>query len=79
MNHLVGTQFRVGAVVLRGIRLCEPCEHLESLTRAGVRTALVHRGGLRAEILEGGEIRIGDRIEPIEGPRAMRGSRDHDA
>jgi MOSC domain-containing protein YiiM len=64
LNHLVGRQFRVGSVVLRGIRLCEPCEHLESLTRAGVRAALVHRAGLRAQILQGGEIRIGDSIEP---------------
>lgn len=66
LNHLVGKQFRVGAVVLRGIRFCEPCEHLESLTRVGVRAALVHRGGLRAQILEGGAIRIGDPIDPID-------------
>ena len=65
LNHLVGKQFRVGAVVLRGIRLCEPCDHLESLTRVGVRAALVHRGGLRRQILDGGAIRIGDPIEPI--------------
>ncbi len=65
LNHLVGRQFRVGAVVLQGMRLCEPCKHLESLTRPGVRAALVHRGGLRAQILDGGAIRIGDLIEPI--------------
>ncbi len=65
LNHLVGKPFRVGAVVLRGIRLCEPCGHLESLTRPGVRAALVHRGGLRAQIIDGGAIRIGDPIEPI--------------
>jgi len=62
LNHLVGKRFRVGEVVLQGIRLCEPCEHLESLTRRGVREALVHRGGLRAQILAGGAIRLGDSI-----------------
>jgi MOSC domain-containing protein YiiM len=62
LNHLVGQTFRVGPVVLRGIRLCEPCGHLESLTRKGTRKALVHRGGLRAQILEGGVIRVGDPI-----------------
>ncbi len=66
LNHLVGKRFRVGEVVLQGIRLCEPCDHLESLTRPGMRAALVHRGGLRAQILEGGEIRVGDAIQQIE-------------
>ena len=66
LNHLVGKRFRVGEVMLQGIRLCEPCEHLESLTRPGVRAALVHRGGLRAQILEGGAIRVGDSISRSE-------------
>ena len=62
LNHLVGREFRVGNVVLRGIRLCEPCEHLERLTRPGVLEALVHRGGLRAQIVSGGTIQVGDSI-----------------
>lgn len=63
LNHLVGREFRVGAeVVLRGVELCEPCGHLESLTVLGIRKALIHRGGLRAEILCGGTIRRGDAI-----------------
>lgn len=62
LNHLVGRTFRVGDVVLRGIRLCEPCGHLEKLTRPGVRAGLVHRGGLRAAIVEGGTIRPGDPV-----------------
>ena len=66
LNHLVGKRFKVGEVVVRGLRLCEPCEHLEALTRKGVRAALVHRGGLRAQILEGGAIRLGDSISPLE-------------
>lgn len=63
LNHLVGKEFSVGQVRLRGIRLCEPCKHLESLTRDGVMRALIHRGGLRAEILRGGQIIVGDAVE----------------
>ncbi len=62
LNHLVGRTFKVGEALLRGVELCEPCNYLESLTRPGVRAGLVHRGGLRAEILESGTIRIGDTI-----------------
>jgi len=66
LNHLVGRKFRVGAVTLTGIRLCEPCEHMEGLSGvAGVRVALLHRGGLRAEIVSGGEIRVGDAISEV--------------
>lgn len=62
LNHLVGRTFKIGEAVLRGVELCEPCNYLESLTRPGVRAGLIHRGGLRAEILESGMIRIGDVI-----------------
>lgn len=62
LNHLVGRDFKVGSVVLHGCRLCEPCKHLESLTRTGVMRALLHRGGLRAKIVEGGRIRVGDTL-----------------
>lgn len=62
LNHLVGREFRVGNVKLRGIRLCEPCSHLEELTYKGVMSGLVHRGGLRAQILTDGVIRVGDAI-----------------
>jgi MOSC domain-containing protein YiiM len=66
LNHLVGRKFRVGAVTLAGIRMCEPCEHMEELSGvAGVRKALVHRGGLRAEVVSGGEIRVGDEISEV--------------
>lgn len=67
LNHLVGRDFRVGEVALRGIRLCEPCRHLEQVAGRPVRTGLVHRGGLRAQILTPGTIRVADPIEPI-GP-----------
>ncbi|HEX9143743.1 MAG TPA: MOSC domain-containing protein [Candidatus Binatia bacterium] len=62
LNHLVNRQFKIGAVTLRGIRLCEPCSHMEKLTRPGVVRGLVHRGGLRADIVAGGTIRVGDII-----------------
>ncbi len=65
LNHLVGRTFRVGDVVLRGFKLAEPCTYLEGLTRPGVRRALVHRAGIRAEILEGGTLRVGDQIDEV--------------
>jgi MOSC domain-containing protein YiiM len=64
LNHLVGEEFTVGEVVLKGIRLCEPCDHLEGLTVKGVKDGLHHRGGLRAEIVRGGTLRPGDAIRP---------------
>lgn len=64
LAHLVGRRFRVGDVVLEGTRLCEPCQHLESLTKPGVLKALVHRAGLRADIVVGGTIRVGDPVRP---------------
>jgi MOSC domain-containing protein YiiM len=66
LNHLVGREFQVGEVRLRGLKLCEPCTHLEGLTGKHMIKALRHRGGLRAEILEGGTIRSGDIIKEIE-------------
>jgi MOSC domain-containing protein YiiM len=63
LNHLVGREFRVGSVHLRGIRHCEPCSHLEKLTLPGVERGLVHRGGLRAQILCDGVLRVGDPVQ----------------
>lgn len=67
LNHLVGKEFRVGEVTLKGIRLCEPCAHLAKLTQDEILPALVHRGGLRARILSEGIIRVGDSISYPEG------------
>jgi len=64
LNHLVDHEFWVGSVRMRGTRLCEPCRHLDELTQAGVMAGLVHRGGLRAEILNEGLIRVGDGVRP---------------
>jgi len=66
LADLVGRELRVGDVVLRGIRLCEPCAHIEALTQPGVVTGLVHRAGLRADIVDGGTIRVGDPIVGVE-------------
>jgi MOSC domain-containing protein YiiM len=62
VNALVGKRFRVGDVECRGVELCEPCSHLQSMTRPGVIKALAHRGGLNADILNDGEIALGDAI-----------------
>jgi MOSC domain-containing protein YiiM len=64
LNHLVNHEFMVGEVRLRGLKLCEPCAHLERLLAMELRPALAHRGGLRCEVLEGGAIAIGDIIRP---------------
>jgi MOSC domain-containing protein YiiM len=64
LNALVGRRFHVGEVECVGQELCEPCAHLQRLTKPGVLRGLVHRGGLRADILTGGTIRVGDRVAP---------------
>jgi MOSC domain-containing protein YiiM len=67
LNHLVELEFWVGPVLMRGTRLCEPCRHLEELTKPRVMQGLLHRGGLRARILTEGVIRVGDPIRPHQG------------
>ena len=62
LNALVGKRFRVGAVECYGVELCEPCKHLESLTRPGIIKDLVHRAGLNADILTDGTITVGDPV-----------------
>ncbi|MGE3840510.1 MAG: MOSC domain-containing protein [Vicinamibacterales bacterium] len=62
LNELVGKRFSVGAVLLEGIRLCEPCAHLARLVSPSVVDAMAHRAGLRARIVAGGTIRPGDPI-----------------
>ena len=62
LNALVGRTFRLGEVECVGRRLAEPCAHLEQLSRPGLLRPLVHRGGLRADILAGGVVHVGDEI-----------------
>ncbi len=64
LNELVGQEFRLGEVRVRGIRLCEPCSHLAKTTFPETLKGLVHKGGLRAQILSEGEIRVGDQVLP---------------
>lgn len=62
LNDLVGKNFKVGEVECYGVELCEPCEHLQSMTRPGIIKDLVHRAGINADILSDGVIRVGDEI-----------------
>lgn len=62
LNALAGHEFMVGIVKLRGIRLCEPCNYLAKQSSPEVLRGLVHQGGLRAQILAEGEIRVGDNL-----------------
>jgi MOSC domain-containing protein YiiM len=63
LNHLVGRELRVGEVVLRGVRLCEPCKHLEEVSGLrGAMRLLAHRGGLRCDVVRGGVVRRGDAV-----------------
>jgi len=67
LNGLVGHEFRIGATRFRGMRLCEPCTVVDRYASRSVLRELVHRGGLRADILEDGEIRVGDQVQATTG------------
>jgi MOSC domain-containing protein YiiM len=62
VNALVGRRFSVGEVECEGVELCEPCRGLERMTEPGVLRGLVHRGGLRADVVRGGDVRVGDPV-----------------
>lgn len=62
VNSLVGKRFKIGGVECEGVELCEPCTHLEAMTQPGTIKAFVHRCGLNADILNDGEISVGDAI-----------------
>jgi MOSC domain-containing protein YiiM len=64
LNALVGRRFTVGEAECVGIELCEPCNHLQKMTQPGVLRGLVHRGGLRADVVRDGRIAVGDAVEP---------------
>jgi MOSC domain-containing protein YiiM len=67
LDDLVGKRFRVGDVECYGVELCEPCAHLESMTRPGIIRDLVHRAGINADILTDGVIRVGDTVAELPG------------
>jgi MOSC domain-containing protein YiiM len=60
LNDLIGKRFLVGGVECLGVKICEPCLHLQSLTRPGLIKDMIHRGGLNADILTDGQISVGD-------------------
>ena len=65
LNHLIEREFTLGDVRLRGLLLCEPCANLaETSGRSNIINHLMHRGGLRAEILTEGTISVGAEILP---------------
>lgn len=66
LESLIGRPFRIGEIMCRGARRCEPCSYLDGLLEQDVLNALVHRGGLRAEILTNGTITVGDPIVPLD-------------
>ena len=65
LNDLVGKEFLVGEVRVRGWRLCEPCHTLANASFREALTRLVHKGGLRAQVLTEGVIRVGNLIEVV--------------
>ena len=63
LNPLVGKRFRVGRVLCEGTELCQPCASLERHTaRPGLVERMVNKAGIRARVLEEGEIHVGDTI-----------------
>lgn len=65
LNELVGHEFKVGRVRCRGMRLCEPCTVIQGYAGRPILRPLVHRGGIRADILDDGEIEVGDQVVAI--------------
>ena len=65
VNALVGKRFRIGDVECEATRLCEPCQYLTDLVGRPILEPLVHRAGIRARILTGGEIAVGDEVAPL--------------
>jgi len=61
-DDLIGRRFLIGDVECLGVEICEPCSHLQQMTRPGIIKDLVHRGGLNADILRGGKISVGDPV-----------------
>jgi MOSC domain-containing protein YiiM len=70
LESLIGKTFRIGDTEIRGIRPCDPCAYLESLTRPGLVKDMLHKGGLRAEILRGGQVSVGDELILESGERS---------
>ena len=70
LNDLLGKRFRVGGVEAVGVEWCEPCNHIEKLTYPGVLKGMVHRAGLRADIVQPGRIAVGDEVGEVRDAAA---------
>ncbi len=62
LNPLVGSEFDIGAVRVKALELCEPCSLLAKRTHRAVLWGLLHKGGIRCEIITDGIIRLGDEV-----------------
>ncbi len=62
LQDLVGRHFQIGGVVLYGNRACEPCLYLDRVTGQPAKAALAGRGGLRATVITGGALHVGDSV-----------------
>ena len=62
LGPLIGKRFSIGDVVLEGVRDCPPCEHLDQVTGKQVMRLLLERAGIRARVVQGGTIRVGDAV-----------------
>lgn len=63
---LIGREFQIGTARFRGVKYCDPCTRpskLSGKTRSFKETFL-DRGGLIAEVIEGGMIKIDDQLIP---------------
>jgi MOSC domain-containing protein YiiM len=70
LNDLLNKRFRVGGVEAVGVEWCEPCNHIQGLTYPGVLKGMVHRAGLRADIVQAGTIAVGDEVDEVRDAAA---------
>tara|TARA_Y100000590_G_C15156883_1_gene802062 strand:- start:91 stop:531 length:441 start_codon:yes stop_codon:yes gene_type:complete len=64
LNEMIGKIIKIKNIEIKVIDLCEPCNHLQKLLKQeNLVKNLLHKGGIRCEILKGGKINIGDKIE----------------
>lgn len=74
LAELVGREFTVGSVRLRGVELCEPCSTLSGylssygMAKRDFIREFTHRCGLRADVVGSGTIRVGDAVAVVVSP-----------